>query len=165
MLLLARAAGLVTWESGRLRARLDLVPLFETVDDLEAGPAILDELFSDPLYRQVLRSRGNFQEVMLGYSDSVKDSGYLAANVALFRAAKRLANLAEKHGVRLGLFHGKGGTIDRGGGQSYQSIRAEPHAAPGQLAHPLPHRQQPRGARTHANRAAHLQRPQSRHNG
>ncbi|PYV18988.1 MAG: hypothetical protein DMG21_03120 [Acidobacteria bacterium] len=131
VLLLARAAGLVTWESGRLRARLDLVPLFETVDDLEAGPAILDELFSDPLYRQVLRSRGNFQEVMLGYSDSVKDSGYLAANVALFRAAKRLANLAEKHGVRLGLFHGKGGTIDRGGGQSYQSIRAEPHAAPG----------------------------------
>jgi phosphoenolpyruvate carboxylase len=130
VLLLARAAGLVTRDSGRLRARLDLVPLFETVDDLEAGPQILDELFRDPLYRQVLRSRGNFQEVMLGYSDSVKDSGYLAANVALFRASKRLANLAEKHGVRLGLFHGKGGTIDRGGGQSYQSIRAQPYAAP-----------------------------------
>lgn len=130
VLLLARAAGLVTLHSGRLRARLDLVPLFETVDDLEAGPAILNELFSDSLYRQILRSRGNFQEVMLGYSDSVKDSGYLAANVALVRASKRLAKLAEQHGVRLGLFHGKGGTIDRGGGQSYQSIRAQPDAAP-----------------------------------
>ncbi len=131
VLLLARAANLISSGAAGLRARLDLVPLFETVDDLEAGPGILDELLSDPLYRQLVLSRGNFQEVMLGYSDSVKDSGYLAANVALFRAQKNLARVAERHGVRLGLFHGKGGTIDRGGGQSYRSLQAQPFAAPG----------------------------------
>ena len=116
---------------GRLRSSFDVVPLFETVNDLEACPNILESLLSDPLYRRMLRSRGNFQEVMLGYSDSVKDSGYLAANLALFRAQKRLGRVAERHGVRLGLFHGKGGTIDRGGGQSYRSIQAQPYAAPG----------------------------------
>src|SRR5439155_25702020 len=68
---------------------------------------------------------------MLGYSDSVKDSGYVAANFALFRAQKSLGQVAERHGVRLGLFHGVGGTIDRGGGQSYRSVRAQPYAAPG----------------------------------
>jgi len=68
---------------------------------------------------------------MLGYSDSVKDAGYLAANWALFRAQKRLGQVADRHGVRLGLFHGKGGTIDRGGGQSHRSIQAQPYAAPG----------------------------------
>jgi phosphoenolpyruvate carboxylase len=68
---------------------------------------------------------------MLGYSDSVKDSGYLSANLALFRAQKRLGRTAERHRIRLGLFHGKGGTIDRGGGQSYRSIQAQPYAAPG----------------------------------
>ncbi len=130
-LLLARQAGLVIATAGNLRSTFDVVPLFETVQDLEAGPEILDQLFSDTLYRRLLRSRGNFQEVMLGYSDSVKDSGYLAANVALFRAQKRLGGVAARHGVRLGLFHGKGGTIDRGGGQSYQSLQAQPNAAPG----------------------------------
>jgi phosphoenolpyruvate carboxylase len=68
---------------------------------------------------------------MLGYSDSVKDSGYLAANWALFRAQKELGRVAAQHGVRLGLFHGKGGPIDRGGGQSHRSVQAQPHAAPG----------------------------------
>ena len=132
VLLLGRQAGLV--ESGRggeLKSSFDVVPLFETLDDLEACPEIMERLYGDPLYRRVLRSRGNFQEVMLGYSDSVKDGGYLAANWALFRAQKRLSAVAEKHGVRLGLFHGKGGTIDRGGGQSHRSIQSQPHAAPG----------------------------------
>lgn len=132
VLLLARQAGLVSPASrGRWHSRFDVVPLFETVDDLEACPDILDQLLSDPLYRRLLRSRGNRQEVMLGYSDSVKDSGYLAANLALFRAQKRLGQVAARHGVRLALFHGKGGTIDRGGGQSYRSIQAQPDAAPG----------------------------------
>jgi phosphoenolpyruvate carboxylase len=131
-LLLGRQAGLVKPDSrGRLRSTFDVVPLFETVDDLEAGPGILDQLLGDPVYRSILGSRGNFQEVMLGYSDSVKDSGYLAANLALFRAQKRLGLVAERHHIRLGLFHGKGGTIDRGGGQSYRSIQAQPYAAPG----------------------------------
>ncbi len=115
---------------GHLHAAVDVVPLFETVKDLERCPEVLEELLSDPVYRRLLRSRRNFQEVMLGYSDSVKDAGYLAANLALFQAQKRLGEVAERHGVRLGLFHGKGGTIDRGGGQSYQSIQAQPWAAP-----------------------------------
>ncbi len=85
----------------------------------------------DRVYRGLLRSRGNFQEVMLGYSDSVKDGGYFAANWALFRAQKRLWEVAEKHKIRLGLFHGKGGTIGRGGGQSHRSVQAQPYAAPG----------------------------------
>lgn len=132
LLLLTRQAGLLEWRrDGRVRSAVDVIPLFETLDDLEACPGIMEQLFSDPLYRRVLRSRGNFQEVMLGYSDSVKDGGYLAANWALFRAQKRLGEVAERYGVRLSLFHGKGGTIDRGGGQSHRSIQAQPHAAPG----------------------------------
>jgi phosphoenolpyruvate carboxylase len=132
VLLLARRAGLLApKKGGSWSSSFDVVPLFETVDDLEACPEILDQLLSDPLYCRILRARGNFQEVMLGYSDSVKDSGYLSANLALFRAQKRLGKTAERHRIRLGLFHGKGGTIDRGGGQSYRSIQAQPYAAPG----------------------------------
>jgi phosphoenolpyruvate carboxylase len=132
VLLLGRQAGLVEpGRGGELKSSFDVVPLFETLNDLEACPEIMEQLYSDPLYRRALRSRGNFQEVMLGYSDSVKDGGYLAANWALFRAQKRLSAVADKHGIRLGLFHGKGGTIDRGGGQSHRSIQAQPHAAPG----------------------------------
>ena len=149
VLLLAREVGLVKWQetasgkrrsgrrpkravsSGQPVSHFDVVPLFETYDDLDACPAVLGELLSDPLYRRLLRSRRDFQEVMLGYSDSVKDSGYLAANFALFRAQKALGQVAERAGVRLGLFHGIGGTIDRGGGQSYRSVRAQPYAAPG----------------------------------
>jgi phosphoenolpyruvate carboxylase len=132
VLLLARQAGLLTTRlGGELRSSLDVIPLFETMQDLETCPAILEQLFSDPLYRGILRSRNHYQEVMLGYSDSVKDGGYLAANWSLFQAEKRLAEVAERHGVRLGLFHGKGGPIDRGGGQSHRSIQAQPYAAPG----------------------------------
>ncbi len=117
--------------AGELRSTFDAIPLFETVDDLEAGPVILDQLLKDRLYIRLLRSRGNLQEVMLGYSDSVKDGGYFAANWALFRAQKRLWQVAEKHNISLGLFHGKGGTIGRGGGQSHRSVQAQPYAAPG----------------------------------
>ena len=131
VLLLGREAGLVGIRNGEPQASLDVIPLFETLDDLEAGPGIMQGLFRDALYRRILKSRNQFQEVMLGYSDSVKDGGYVAANWALFRAQKRLASVAEKYGVRLSLFHGKGGTIDRGGGQSHRSIEAQPFAAPG----------------------------------
>ena len=129
--LLGRAAGLI--EAGRRRtvSHVDIVPLFETYDDLERCPAILDRALADPLYRDLVASRGNTQEVMLGYSDSVKDAGYLAANIALYRAQKALGRVADRRGVRLTLFHGVGGTIDRGGAPSYRSIRAQPHAAPG----------------------------------
>jgi len=129
--LLGRAAGLV--EPGRdgVVSHVDIVPLFETYDDLERCPAILDRVLSDALYRGLVASRGDAQEVMLGYSDSVKDAGYVAANFALYRAQKALGRVADRHGVRLTLFHGVGGTIDRGGAPSYRSIRAQPHAAPG----------------------------------
>ncbi|MCL5005874.1 MAG: phosphoenolpyruvate carboxylase [Acidobacteria bacterium] len=132
VLLLGWQAGLVQSDSaGQYRSSFDAIPLFETLDDLEAGPEIMDRLLKDPVYHRVLRSRDNFQEVMLGYSDSVKDGGYFAANWALFKAQKRLGEVAEKHRVRLGLFHGKGGTIGRGGGQSHRSVQAQPYAAPG----------------------------------
>ncbi len=131
LLLLGRKAGLVEVSQGRLRSSFDAIPLFETYEDLIHCPEILDQWLSDPMYRRILRSRGNFQEIMLGYSDSVKDSGYLAANWSLFRAQEKLEEVAERHNVRLGLFHGKGGTIDRGGGMSYRSVQAQPHAAPG----------------------------------
>jgi phosphoenolpyruvate carboxylase len=131
VLLLARQTGLVEPGGRGLLSRLDVIPLFETLDDLEEGPRIMEELFADPLYRRILRARQDFQEVMLGYSDSVKDGGYVAANWELFHAQKRLAQVAEKYRVRFSLFHGKGGTIDRGGGQSHRSIQAQPFAAPG----------------------------------
>jgi phosphoenolpyruvate carboxylase len=139
-LLLGRTAGLIrhkTPESATagngagLESHFDVVPLFETFEDLDRCPAVLQQLLANPLYRQLLGSRNDFQEVMLGYSDSVKDSGYLAANFALFRAQRLLGAVAGKYGVRLGLFHGIGGTIDRGGGQSYRTVRAAPYAAPG----------------------------------
>jgi phosphoenolpyruvate carboxylase len=131
VVLLGRQACLVEPRGSGLISHLDVIPLFETLDDLHAGPQIMEELFADPLYRRILRSRQDFQEVMLGYSDSVKDGGYVAANWGLFDAQKRLARVAEKYRVRLSLFHGKGGTIDRGGGQSHRSIQAQPFAAPG----------------------------------
>ena len=95
---------------------LDVVPLFESADALEAGGAILDELLADPRYRAHLRARGDRQEVMLGYSDSNKESGFLAANWLLYRAQAALVAAARRHGVELTLFHGRGGAIGRGGG-------------------------------------------------
>ncbi len=116
------------------RARLgpvDLVPLFETIGDLERAPQVMRELWSDPDYRAHLARRGNLQEIMLGYSDSNKDGGYLAANWSLYRAQKQLARLADDCGVQLRFFHGKGGSIDRGGGASHRSLLAQPFAAHG----------------------------------
>lgn len=109
---------------------LDLVPLFETIHDLENAARTLDTLWADPHYRAHLKRRGRVQEVMVGYSDSNKDGGYLAANWFLYRAQKAMARVASQRKLKLRLFHGKGGTIDRGGGASYRSLRAQPHAAP-----------------------------------
>lgn len=117
--------------AARARVRADFVPLLETIEDLEHAAQLLDELLADPGYRHHLRQRGHVQEVMLGYSDSNKDGGYLAANWALYRAQEQLLAVAERHGVKLRFFHGKGGSIDRGGGMSHRSLRAQPHAAPG----------------------------------
>lgn len=111
--------------------QMDFVPLFETIQDLENSARILGDLLSDSEYRRHLKHRGQVQEVMVGYSDSNKDGGYLAANWFLYRAQKEMARVADECGVKLRFFHGKGGTIDRGGGASYRSLRAQPHAALG----------------------------------
>ena len=116
---------------GRSEAHLDVVPLFETITDLARSEEVMVTLWKDPLYRRYIQSRGGTQEVMLGYSDANKDGGYLSANWALYRAQGRLVKAADRHGIKLILFHGKGGTIDRGGGLSHRAIVAQPFAAPG----------------------------------
>ncbi len=105
---------------------VNIIPLFETIEDLRGGAAIMDELFSIPWYRKLLVSRGNTQEVMLGYSDSNKDGGYLTANWELYKAEVELVKVFEKHNIELRLFHGRGGTVGRGGGPSYDAILAQP---------------------------------------
>jgi phosphoenolpyruvate carboxylase len=110
-------------------APVGIVPLFETIDDLQAGSSILEAALDLPLYRAVVNARAQSQEVMLGYSDSNKDGGYLAANWALYRAELDLVESARKTGIRLRLFHGRGGTVGRGGGPSYDAILAQPPGA------------------------------------
>ncbi|MEW5903676.1 MAG: phosphoenolpyruvate carboxylase [Pseudomonadota bacterium] len=121
---------LMLQQSGLLQdnnLQINIIPLFETIDDLRGCGVIMDELFSLPWYRDLLRSsRGNTQEVMLGYSDSNKDGGYLTANWELYKAELELVRVFEKHGVELRLFHGRGGTVGRGGGPSFQAILAQP---------------------------------------
>jgi len=105
---------------------VNIIPLFETIDDLRGCAVIMDELFSIPWYRQLLLTRDNTQEVMLGYSDSNKDGGYLTANWELYKAEVELVQVFAKHGIELRLFHGRGGTVGRGGGPSYDAILAQP---------------------------------------
>ncbi len=105
---------------------LDIVPLFETVDDLEHAPEVLTRLLTTPAYRDHVRRRGDHQQVMIGYSDSNKDSGYLAATWQLQKAQRALAAVADRHDVALTLFHGRGGSIGRGGGPANAAIRAQP---------------------------------------
>ncbi|WP_137724524.1 phosphoenolpyruvate carboxylase [Prescottella subtropica] len=106
-----------------------IVPLFETIDDLRGGAATLTATLDVPIYRTLVTNRGERQEVMLGYSDSNKDGGYLAANWALYRAELDLVAVARTAGIRLRLFHGRGGTVGRGGGPSYDAILAQPPGA------------------------------------
>ncbi|MCC6188335.1 MAG: phosphoenolpyruvate carboxylase [Anaerolineales bacterium] len=105
---------------------LSIVPLFETVDDLDSAPRILSALFGLEPYRRHLRGLGDEQMIMIGYSDSNKDSGYLAANWALYQAQAAVAEVCARHGVKFTLFHGRGGTVARGGGPANRAIRAQP---------------------------------------
>jgi phosphoenolpyruvate carboxylase len=127
LLVLARHAGLVVRKpDGAVESRVDLVPLFESVEGLERAPASMERLYRSGAYRAQLEARGMRQQVMLGYSDSAKDGGYLAACWALQRAQRRLADQAGEFGVELELFHGRGGTVGRGGGPTHRAILAQP---------------------------------------
>lgn len=126
---LLKEAGLLDAAGEEPYSPVGIVPLFETIDDLQRGSAILEAALAIPLYRSIVTARGEHQEVMLGYSDSNKDGGYLAANWALYRAELDLVESARKTGIRLRLFHGRGGTVGRGGGPSYDAILAQPPGA------------------------------------
>ncbi len=125
--LLLKEAGLLRPREGELD--VNIVPLFETIADLEAAGPAMDRLLGLPAYRRLLESRGACQEAMLGYSDSNKDGGFLTSGWSLYRAEIALIEVFRKHGVTLRLFHGRGGTVGRGGGPSYQAILAQPAGA------------------------------------
>ncbi|ETW23324.1 phosphoenolpyruvate carboxylase [Mycobacterium gastri] len=127
--ILLKEAGLLDASGPQPYCPVGISPLFETIGDLHNGATILQAMLDLPLYRRLVTARGDVQEVMLGYSDSNKDGGYLAANWAVYRAELALVEAARKSGIRLRLFHGRGGTVGRGGGPSYQAILAQPPGA------------------------------------
>jgi phosphoenolpyruvate carboxylase len=127
VLLLARECGLVNLSSDEPSSAIDVVPLFETLRDLEDAPRVMQELLGDPVYRRQLQARGNRQEVMIGYSDSGKDAGILASSWGLYRGQELLLPIFRDAGVTLTLFHGRGGSVGRGGGSPvYRAIAALP---------------------------------------
>ena len=130
VLLLCKEAGLFHWSGqGKITSRLNICPLFETIEDLRAAPGIMNTLFANPVYRNHLKARGNLQEIMLGYSDSNKDGGYLTANWELYKAQKAIHEVARAYGIGLKFFHGRGGALGRGGGPLERSILSQPPEA------------------------------------
>jgi phosphoenolpyruvate carboxylase len=126
VLALARRGGLVEGDGS---VPLDIAPLFETVDDLRQGPDTLRDLLADPVYRAHLQARGNMQMVMLGYSDSGKDGGIAASRWGLQRGQVELLQAAKELGIKLTFFHGRGGSISRGGGKTTSAVDASPRGS------------------------------------
>ncbi|WP_423707890.1 phosphoenolpyruvate carboxylase [Undibacterium sp. WLX3042] len=125
--LLLKEAGLLHPAEGRLD--VNIIPLFETIEDLQNSAPVMDRLFAIPAYARLLGSRQQAQEVMLGYSDSNKDGGFLTSGWELYKAELDLIQVFARYQVRLRLFHGRGGSVGRGGGPSYQAILAQPAGA------------------------------------
>ena len=123
---LAFAAGLAGWRDGEMFCRLEIAPLFETIEDLEHIDTVLDSLLGNEVYAALLRLTGGRQEVMLGYSDSCKDGGIMSAAWGLYRAQQKVVEITAKHGLQSRIFHGRGGTITRGGGPTHDAIMAQP---------------------------------------
>jgi phosphoenolpyruvate carboxylase len=117
---------LVMAKDAGLFGQIDVVPLFETIEDLQNAPQIMRQLFQIPIYQEHLAQRGRQQQIMIGYSDSNKDGGYLRANWMLYQAQRALARTCDEFRVRLTLFHGRGGSIGRGGGPANRAILAQP---------------------------------------
>lgn len=117
---------LILAEDVGLFGKIDIVPLFETVADLNNAPDVMASLFTNPIYARHLEQRGGRQQIMIGYSDSNKDGGFLQANWMLYTAQRRMAETCDKHNVRMTLFHGRGGSLGRGGGPTNRAILAQP---------------------------------------
>jgi phosphoenolpyruvate carboxylase len=122
----AKEAGLFLDSAGTELCTLPIVPLFETITDLRAAPAIVKDMLAVPVIRRSIRRQGNVQEVMIGYSDSNKDGGYFSANWELAKAQEKLTALGESAGVAITFFHGRGGSVSRGGAPTQRAIAAQP---------------------------------------
>ncbi len=126
VMFLARLSGLIGYKNGKKYSYITVSPLFETVEDLEHIEPVMSDLFKNSVYTTFLTAAGNLQEVMLGYSDSCKDGGILASSWNLYGAQRRITELAKANHIDIRLFHGRGGTVGRGGGPTHEAIMAQP---------------------------------------